>query len=211
VSDQERDHVVEVLSEHAAVGRLTFAELEERAEQVYAAKTDVELAVVMHDLPEQVVPPAGRPKARRWFVSIMGSSRRRRRFRVRRSAVSIAIMASPDIDLCDAELDGREVTIYGFALIGSPDIYVPDSVGVEMTGFSLIGGDAVEGSHRPPRPGAPVVRIRTYALLGGYTVWRLPPEMRELPHRAARRAARDLPSDPGELPQIPVELPPSDS
>jgi len=61
------------------------------------------------------------------------------------------------------------------------------------------GGDAEQGSRRPPRPGAPVVRVRSYALLGGYTVWRLPPDLRGLPYRQARRAARDLPSGTGQL------------
>jgi Domain of unknown function (DUF1707) len=161
-SDQDRDQVVELLSGHAAAGRLTLAELAERAEKAYAAKTGNELAVLLHDLPEPITPTASRPRTRRWFVAIMGSSHRRRRLRLSRRAISIAVMASPDIDLCNAAISGEEITIHAFALIGWPDIYVPDSVNLEMTGFTLIGGDTEEGSQRPPRPGAPVVRIRSY-------------------------------------------------
>jgi hypothetical protein len=191
-SDLERDQVVALLSEHAATGRLTLAELEERAAQAYAAKTAAELAALLHDLPEQIAPVPRRLKARRWFVAIMGSSHRRTRLRLGRSVISIAVMASPDIDLCNAEMHGDEIVVRAFALIGSPDIYVPDSVEVEMTGFTLIGGDAEEGSRRPPRPGAPVIRIRSYALIGGYTVWRLPAHTQGLPYAEARRAARAL-------------------
>jgi len=192
VSDRDRDHVVELLSEHAAHGRLTLTELEERAEQAYGAKTGAELAVLLRDPPDPTLPADRRRKARRWFVAVMSSSDRRGRFRLGRRAISIGIMGGHNIDLCNAEIDSDEVVIYSFALLGNPDIYVPDSVGVEMTGFTLIGGDDEQGSQRPPRPGAPVLRVRSYALLGGCTVWRLTPEMRGMSLPEARRAARAL-------------------
>jgi Domain of unknown function (DUF1707) len=39
VSDAERDQALRVLSDHAAVGRLTLDELEERSGRALAAKT----------------------------------------------------------------------------------------------------------------------------------------------------------------------------
>ena len=63
---------------------------------------------------------------------------------------------------------------------------------VELRGFSLLGGDAEQGSRREPPPVAPLIRIRSYALLGGYTVWRLPPELQQLSFSKARKAARKL-------------------
>ena len=200
-SDQDRDHAVELLNEHAVAGRLSPEELQQRTETAYGARTIGGLARLLDDLPGQYVPAAladGGRTPRRWFTAIMGSSRRRSRFRLARRATCLAIMASPDINLCDAELDGDEIEIKAYAFFGWPDIYLPDSVRVELSGASLFGGDAERGSRHEPRAGATVIRIRCYALIGGYTVWRLPPELQDLPPRRARQAARALPS--AELP-----------
>lgn len=169
-----------------------MAELDQRAEQAYAAKTQAELSALLTDLPG-LARPAGAARLRRWFVSVLGSSARRPiRSRVRR-VTSIAIMASPNIDLCHAELDGDEIVVRGFVLWGWPDIYLPDSVSLEQAGFTLMGGDHERGSSRTAPPGAPVIKVRTYGLIGGYTVWRLPPELQNMPLSKARRAAKELP------------------
>jgi hypothetical protein len=194
VSDADRDHVAELLGDHVAAGRLTAAEFEQRLNRAYAARTDGELAEIVRDLPV-LAQPDQHAKPRRWFVSIMGSSNRRIMQRIRR-VVSVAIMASPDIDLCHAQLDGDEIVVKGFVLWGWPDIYVPDSVGLEVGGFTLLGGDEERGSSRAPAPNAPVVKVRTYGLIGGYTVWRLPPDLQGLPLAKARKAAKELPQHP---------------
>jgi hypothetical protein len=177
-SDAERDRVIELLSEHAAVGRLTLAELEERSERALGAKTHAELEALTRDLPAETSPPERRRKASSWFVAIMGGSDRRGRLRLTGSVTSIAIMGGDNIDLRDAEIDGEEVDIHAFALMGGTDIYVPDTVEVIVDGFALMGGDEQKGSRRPPRPGAPVIRIHSYAIMGGMTIWRLPSEAR---------------------------------
>ncbi|HSR83996.1 MAG TPA: DUF1707 domain-containing protein [Streptosporangiaceae bacterium] len=191
VSDAERDHVADFLSGHAAAGRLTTTELEQRLDRAYAARTSGELAEIVRDLPG-LAPAAKQARPRRWFVSIMGSSRRRITHRIRR-VVSIAVFASPDLDLCHAQLEGDEIAVKGFVFWGWPDIYVPDSLGLELSGFTLMGGDAERGSSRVAAPGAAVVKVRTYGLIGGYTVWRLPPELQGLPYAKARKAAKELP------------------
>lgn len=192
VSDRERDGVVELLSEHAATGRLTLAEFEERTEQALAAKTRADLDGLLRDLPSDVAPPTNRRKVTRWFVAIMGGSDHRGRQRLSGSVNAVAIMGGDNIDLRDAEIDGDEVTINVFSLMGGTDFYVPDTVDVELSGFALMGGDEQKGSTRAPRPGAPVIRIRSYALMGGITVWRLPSETRGLSLKAVRRAAKQL-------------------
>ena len=50
-SDAEREHLAGLLREHAAQGRLTVDELDERLDRVYAARTRGELAPVVADLP----------------------------------------------------------------------------------------------------------------------------------------------------------------
>ena len=59
VSDAERDATIHTLGEHAAVGRLTLDELEDRASQALAARTRGELAALTSDLPAE----AGAPQA----------------------------------------------------------------------------------------------------------------------------------------------------
>jgi hypothetical protein len=54
-SDAEREQVSRRLSEHAAAGRLTPEELDERLDAAYAARTHDELARLLEDLPG---PPA---------------------------------------------------------------------------------------------------------------------------------------------------------
>ena len=191
-SDSERDQVVELLSEHAAVGRLTLAELEERIQQAYNARTHAELAILTRDLPDHQTQPKVRRKVTRWFVAIMGGSTRRGRFRLSGSVMSIAVMGGDTIDLRDAEVDGDEVVINAFALMGGTDIYVPDSIELVVEGFALMGGNDERGSRRPARAGAPVIRIRAYSLMGGIDVWRLPSESRGKPLKDAKRAAKRL-------------------
>ena len=51
VSDRERARVVDLLSEHAAEGRLSLEELDARTDGALAARTRGELAVLTGDLP----------------------------------------------------------------------------------------------------------------------------------------------------------------
>jgi hypothetical protein len=194
VSDAERDATLKTLGDHAAVGRLTLDELEERAAQALAAKTRGDLAVLTSDLPQQqattdlAVPRTRRPV--RWMVAIMGGSQRRGRFRAVGSINSVSIMGGDEIDLREAEIEGGELTLNMFALMGGATVYVPDSVELEVSGFSLMGGNTELGSQRSPRPGAPVIHIRSWNLMGGATIYRLPPQSRGLSLKEARRLAK---------------------
>jgi hypothetical protein len=192
-SDAERDRAIELLQNHAASGRLTPSELEERTENAYAAKTRADLAALLQDLPTSVTgQSAGQGRARRWFVAFLRRPQRRGRSRLRGRAIALSVLAAPDIDLCNADIEGSELVIYAFSLLGGPDIYVADSMKVEMSGFSSLVGNELEGSQRPADPEAPVIWVRAYSLFGGCTVWRLPPHLQAMPYRAARRAAKKL-------------------
>jgi Domain of unknown function (DUF1707)/Cell wall-active antibiotics response 4TMS YvqF len=206
VSDAERDATVRTLGDHAAVGRLTLDELEDRASRALAAKTRGELAVLTSDLPEDAaqagplpdVPQARVRKPVRWMVAIMSGSRHHGRFRTVGTVNSVAIMGGDEIDLREAEIEGGHLTLNMFALMGGTTVYVPDSIDVEVGGFSCMGGNTEIGSQRLPRAGAPVIQIRTYNLMGGATIYRLPPQARGLSLKEARRLAKA--AERGELP-----------
>jgi len=198
VSDSERDAALQVLSGHAAEGRLTLDELEERAGRALTAKTRADLATITRDLPAEAAPAAARKPPVRWFVAIMGGSRRRGRFRTGSQLNSLAIMGGDEIDLRDAEIDGGGLTLNLYALMGGSTIYLPDSVDVEVSGFSIMGGNEERGSSVRPRPGAPLVHVKTFSLMGGNTIWRLPPQARGLPLPESRNLAEQ--AEHGQLP-----------
>jgi hypothetical protein len=213
VSDAERDVILRTLGDHAAVGRLTLDELEERSGRALAAKTRGELAVLTNDLPAegaQAFPaPQGAQAARpkqpvRWMVAIMSGSQRRGRFRAVGTLNAVAVMGGHEIDLREAEIEGGELTLNLIAVMGGADVYVPDSVELDVGGFSLMGGHEEVGRELRPRPGAPVVRIRVYNLMGGATIYRLPPQARGQSLKEARRLAKQ--AERGQLP-VPEERP----
>jgi len=202
VSDAERDETLRILGEHASVGRLTLDELEERSGRALAAKTRGELATLTGDLPQEAgqgrPAPAQAKKPVRWMVAIMSGSHRRGRFRAVGSINSVAIMGGDDIDLREAEIEGGELTINLVAIMGGANIYVPDSVELDVGGFSLMGGNTEVGADRPARPGAPVIRLHAWNLMGGATIFRVPPQARGLGLKEARRLAKA--AGRGELP-----------
>ena len=199
VSDSERDAALSELSRQAAAGRLTLDELEERAGQALGARTRADLATVTRDLPaEAPATPDRRKTPVRWFVAIMGGSRRRGRFRAASVVNGLAIMGGDEIDLRDAELDSDGLTLNLYALMGGSTVYLPDTVDVEVGGFSIMGGSDERGPNSRPRPGAPLVRINSYCLMGGNTIWRLPPQARGLGLKESRRLAQQ--AERGQLP-----------
>ena len=69
---------------------------------------------------------------------------------------------------------------------------------VGVGGFSIMGGTEERGPNSRPRPGAPLVRINSYCLMGGNTIWRLPPEARGLGLKESRGLAKQ--AERGQLP-----------
>lgn len=194
-SDDEREQVVQALSEHATTGRLTLAELEERVGLAYAAATRSDLEKLTTDLPStgaerNAAAPTRRRKATRWIVALMGGTEKRGRWRVAERVNTVAVMGGHDIDLRNAELDSDDTTIVAISVMGGTDIYVPDTIDLDIGGFSIMGGTGERGSRRAPRPGAPRVRILAYNVMGGTDVWRLPEEANDLPLKKARHLAK---------------------
>jgi hypothetical protein len=76
VSDADRESTARELRDHFAAGRLSEAELGERLDATYAAKTAADLAAVRSDLPDphaQVLATTPRELARRRVIHDIGA------------------------------------------------------------------------------------------------------------------------------------------
>jgi Domain of unknown function (DUF1707)/Cell wall-active antibiotics response 4TMS YvqF len=172
-SDAEREAVVARLQTAAGEGRLALEELAERLDRALAAATRGELDTLTRDLPQERPEPLPAAKSRRWVVGIMGGGTQKGRWRIASRCTVVNVMGGADLDLTGAVVEGPETEIQVFSLMGGSDIVVPDGVHVELSGFAFMGGNDLElGDRPPPPPGAPVVRVRAWSIMGGTDVRR---------------------------------------
>jgi hypothetical protein len=198
VSDADRDRVALALREHTVAGRLTLDEFSERIELAYRARSEDELEALSADLPP-LVESARMPrrKARRGTFVMFGGTERRGRWRVGHRFVSFTMFGGTDLDLRQAEIDSAVVTITAFTMWGGFDVYVPEGVDVDMTGFALFGGNSEQGTEGKVHRDAPLVRVRMITIFGGADVWHVPREAASLPLDGLARALKRKALPPG--------------
>jgi class 3 adenylate cyclase len=186
--------VIEVLKRSCADGRLTLDEFSERVDAACRAVSLGDLPPVLADVPhpfgpacegvlageavdsplpsEHVVPATGGGREiTRWTVSIMGGSQRQGRWRLREKTHAVAVMGGCELDLRNAEVEGRSVVVRATAVMGGIEIIVPEGIEVELGGVAIMGGkDARRVKAVPPLPGSPIIRVKAFALWGSVTV-----------------------------------------
>jgi hypothetical protein len=173
-SDADRERAVVLLREHAVDGRLTLEEFTERMSSAYTARTSDELDALLSDLPAGGPGPASRRRATRFVLSVLGSTARDGRIRVRRGIWCFTLFGNIDVDLRQATLERDVVTIVAVGLFGAIDVYVPEGVEMDLHGLALGGHKRARGNDPPPRPGAPLVRVTAISVFAGIDVWRVP-------------------------------------
>jgi hypothetical protein len=188
VSDADRERTVERLRDHAAEGRLTLEEFTDRMSNAYLARTADELEQLTSDLPP--VPVASRRSPTRFLFSILSSTERDGRIRVRRRVACVTALGNIDLDLRQATLEGDVVTIFVLGIFGTADVYVPAGVEVDLHGFSIGGHKRANGPDPPPTPGTPLVRVFAVSLFAGIDVWRVPIEWTRRTWREVIRGIR---------------------
>jgi hypothetical protein len=174
-SDAEREAVVEQLRVASVEGRLTLAELTDRTEAAYTATTHAELAMLTQDLPTAsgsapVAAAAPERKKRRWFVGVMGDSKRRGTWRIDQELGAVAVMGDVLLDLREAEVRTDRVEILAVSVMGDVKIIVPDGVYVDLDGMAVMGDKKVNVMQAPPGMNVPVVRVQAYAVMGDVKV-----------------------------------------
>lgn len=180
-SDADREHIAQLLGRAFAEGRLSTEEHSERLEAAYAAKTLGELRPLVADLPVEFEPPtapggqvAPHPEdaANRYaggdsIVAVLGETRRTGRWLVRSGLTALALLGSVELDLTEAILEQREVTITVNAILGEVVLRVPDGVIVHDEGSAVFGSRDISTSDGTEfGPETPIVRVRGLALFG---------------------------------------------
>lgn len=187
-SDIDREHVADRLRTAAGDGRLSFDELDERLGVAYGAKTYAELEPLVADLPD--VPAARHPAPLpspepapmqvggraldNTAIAIFGGASRKGRWVVPQRMQNFALFGGIDLDLRNAILEDREVTIYANVMFGAIDIVVPEGVAVRTSGAGIFGGfDGVNDDGGAPD--GPVIHVTGVAIFGGVDVKRRGP------------------------------------
>ncbi len=186
-SDADRDRVAERLRQAAGDGRLSIAELHDRLDALYAAKTYGELEPVVADLPDagkaasalapKPIPGpvsariGGTPVARTAKAVFSGITRRGQWVVPSHYSVK-AVFGGAEVDLRDARLESPEVTIDVKSVFGGVDILVPRDVIAIVDGTAVFGAFDDNVSTSQPAAGAPIVRIGGKAVFGRVSVHR---------------------------------------
>lgn len=182
-SDADRDRAGSVLNEAMAQGRLTAAEHSDRLDVIYAAKTHADLVPVLDDLPgmSAAVAPAPGPAAvapaatGRRLVAVFSGISRKGRWHPEPLTRILAVFGGAELDLREAALPGREITIDAVAVFGGVSITVPPEMRVIDTGSAIMGGRDISGeTTESGRPDVPVLRITGMCVFGGVEVKRKP-------------------------------------
>jgi hypothetical protein len=179
-SDADRDRAASVLNEALAEGRLTAEEHSERLDSIYAAKTQADLVPLLDDLPTPAgatapVPVSGGAMERSYhggpIVAIFGGAVRKGRWRVPPASKVVTVFGGADLDLRDAILPGREITITAVSVFGGMSITVPPEMRVVDSGVAVFGGrDVSSETPESESPDAPVLRIQGACVFGGISV-----------------------------------------
>ncbi|HEY2376848.1 MAG TPA: DUF1707 domain-containing protein [Gemmatimonadaceae bacterium] len=174
----ERDRVIQQLSEHFANDRLSLDEMESRMELAYKAATIADLQRLTADLPNNASTSVPAPLAaeestaiapdRERVFSVMSETRRAGPWIVPQRLDLLAMMSDTTIDLTQATLPTGIIDIHVRSIMAAVKIVVPPGIQVVSRVGSLMssvhgGGEPSEGSEA--WKAGTVVRLTGWALM----------------------------------------------
>lgn len=179
-ADHDRDEVAVVLGEALATGRLTSEEHAERLEAVYAARTYGELAPITKDLPHERTGGIVLPEStvRQEVAATLSKVHRGGRWVPGRHTELRANFGALIVDMSEAVLPGREITVSANVLFGKLVLRVPANARIVDEGGAVCGKWAVHGRSRsrdeqaPDTDDGPLIRITGGARFGKVTIVR---------------------------------------
>ncbi len=176
-----RSHVIDQLKLNYAHDNLEVEDFEKRLEAANAYDDKFELLGLLRDLPalregedggeEALGFRINREKVRPGdtIVALLGGAERGGEWYPARNIKVFAVMGGVDLDLSEAFLPPEGLTVDIVTMMGGVDIIVPDGINAEVNGIPVLGGfDNKTGGQR--MPGAPTLRVRGLAVMGGVAV-----------------------------------------
>ena len=173
-SDQDRDATASILGEALAQGRLTSAELAERIDAAYTAKTLGELAPLTADLPAVSAPSTSLATSvdQQEVSAVFSKVIRRGRWVAGRHTHLRATFGALIVDLTEAVLPGREVTLQIDSFCGKAIITVPRNARILDEGGALFGKRTVTSGKDDGTEDGPLIRLTGRARFGKIAVHR---------------------------------------
>ena len=157
----ERERVIQQLSEHFANDRLSLDELESRMELAYKAGSVADLQRLTADLPSATAAPVPAPAPveelpalspdRERIFAVMSETSRRGSWIVPQRLDLLAVMADTTIDLTQAALPAGIIDIHIRSVCAAVKIVVPPGLQVVNRLSSLMG--SVRGGGEPNEAG----------------------------------------------------------
>ncbi|WP_240809305.1 DUF1707 SHOCT-like domain-containing protein [Microbispora catharanthi] len=169
-SDLDRDRVAAVLGEALATGRLTSVEHADRLDATYSAVTVGDLAPLTRDLPDAAHPPAALSTERHRVSAVFSKIIRRGRWVAGRHTELSSVFGALIVDLSDAVLPGREVTLELNSFCGKLIVTVPANARVVDEGSAVFSKRSVTGGHGDGD--GPLIRVTGNARFGKIVVYR---------------------------------------
>lgn len=194
VSDLEREEVADILRDAAGEGRLSYTELEDRLETLYASKTYGELVELTADLPHgprasqgQSV-PSTTPQYGGALVEtgpvinvFMSESKRMGNWLVPQRQEVNAVLGDVTLDYTEAQIPFDEITIDVKSILADVKIRVPQNAIVLLDSNPILGSVSEQeaGLKAVPDPNAQPTaptrfHIRGTAILGEIKIKRGP-------------------------------------
>jgi hypothetical protein len=181
-SDADRDRAAAVLGNALATGRLTSTEHAERLDAAYAAKVLGDLAPLTRDLPAENAEnatyaenagdasagSADRTRVAARFSKVIRSGR----WVAGRRTVLTARFGALIVNLSDAVLPGREITLEIDAFCGKLIVVVPAGAHVIDEGGALFAKRAIYGREDANDADGPVIRLVGDARFSKVAVYR---------------------------------------
>jgi hypothetical protein len=167
IDDGQRSSALASLVHATSTGHVSLEEFYGWTDDVLAARTRGELAVVTARF-EATPVPAGRVR-RRWFVPF-GNRVRRGRFVLARRTRATVLFGEIHLDLRGATLVSHDPVIRLRVLIGTLRVLVPPWIHVDIDQSSLFGGRTITSYGPPPSLDRPMLRIRMLDLMGNVKV-----------------------------------------
>jgi hypothetical protein len=201
-----RHATIERLSEAFAQDELGLDEFERRVDAAFDARSLADLDRLVADLGRALTPSAVPEIARsgdtgagplvlhdsqvrpiRVALAVLGTTERRGRWSLPRSARVVAVFGNVELDLREVVLPAGVTELFVRALFGNVELTVSPHLAVEASGTAVLGSFS-SVSRVPAEPGdEPILRVIGSSVFGNVEIHTRPVGNRDLPRLSAVR------------------------